>query len=131
MTRPHPALADAAPTSAWLDSPLRPAARPPWPPTPRPTSSSSVAATPGLWTAVLAKERDPGREVVLLEAQRIGWAASGRNGGFCSASLTHGKDNGEQRFPDEIDTLERLGRREPRPSSSRRSAATASTATSS
>ena len=34
----------------------------------------------------------------------------GRNGGFCSASLTHGKDNGEQRFPDEIDTLERLGR---------------------
>ena len=52
----------------------------------------------------------PSRDVVLLEAQRIGWAASGRNGGFCAASLTHGKDNGEQRFPDEIDTLERLGR---------------------
>jgi glycine/D-amino acid oxidase-like deaminating enzyme len=63
----------------------------------------------GLWTAVLAKERDPGREVVLLEGQRIGWAASGRNGGFCSASLTHGRDNGEQRFPREIDTLERMG----------------------
>jgi glycine/D-amino acid oxidase-like deaminating enzyme len=64
----------------------------------------------GLWTAVLAKERDPSRDVVLLEARRIGWAASGRNGGFCSASLTHGKDNGAQRFPDEIDLLERLGR---------------------
>ena len=64
----------------------------------------------GLWTAVLAKERDPSRDVVLLEGDRIGWAASGRNGGFCAASLTHGKDNGAQRFPDEIDTLERLGR---------------------
>ena len=64
----------------------------------------------GLWTALLAKERDPGRDVVLLEANRIGWAASGRNGGFCSASLTHGSDNGESRWPDEMDALERLGR---------------------
>jgi len=63
----------------------------------------------GLWTALLAKERDPGRDVVLLEANRIGWAASGRNGGFCSSSLTHGHDNGESRWPGEMDTLERLG----------------------
>jgi hypothetical protein len=45
----------------------------------------------GLWTAILAKERDPGRSVIVLEAQRVGWAASGRNGGFCEASLTHGE----------------------------------------
>jgi hypothetical protein len=45
----------------------------------------------GLWTAVHAKRRDPGRRVVLLEAQTVGWAASGRNGGFCEASLTHGE----------------------------------------
>jgi glycine/D-amino acid oxidase-like deaminating enzyme len=64
----------------------------------------------GLWTAVRAKERDPGRRVVLLEAHRLGWAASGRNGGFCSDSLTHGEENGRQRWPEEYATLERLGR---------------------
>ena len=63
----------------------------------------------GLWTAVLAKRRDPSARVVLLEAQTIGWAASGRNGGFAEASLTHGEDNGRTRWPDELDTLERMG----------------------
>ncbi|MBD8605831.1 FAD-dependent oxidoreductase [Aeromicrobium sp. CFBP 8757] len=63
----------------------------------------------GLWTAVLAKRRDPSARVVLLEAQTIGWAASGRNGGFAEASLTHGEDNGRTRWPDEYDTLERMG----------------------
>ncbi len=64
----------------------------------------------GLWTALSAKAASPGLDVVLLEADRCGWAASGRNGGFCAASLTHGLSNGVDRFPDEIDTLERLGR---------------------
>ncbi|MBT8796646.1 NAD(P)/FAD-dependent oxidoreductase [Microbacterium flavum] len=64
----------------------------------------------GLWTALLAKLRDPHRRVVIVEAQRVGWAASGRNGGFCEASLTHGHENGASRWPDEIDELERLGR---------------------
>ncbi|NYE36784.1 glycine/D-amino acid oxidase-like deaminating enzyme [Nocardioides cavernae] len=63
----------------------------------------------GLWTAVHAKRRDPGRRVVLLEAQTVGWAASGRNGGFCEASLTHGEDNGRSRWPEEYDLLEALG----------------------
>ncbi|MBW9209636.1 FAD-binding oxidoreductase [Mumia sp. zg.B21] len=63
----------------------------------------------GLWTAVKAKVRNPAARVVLLEAQTVGWAASGRNGGFCDASLTHGEDNGRARWPDEYDTLERLG----------------------
>ncbi len=63
----------------------------------------------GLWTALRAKERDPGRDVVLLEAEEVGWAASGRNGGFCAASLTHGYLNGLDRFPDELPELERLG----------------------
>lgn len=64
----------------------------------------------GLWTAIRAKERDPGRRVVLLEGRRLGWAASGRNGGFVSESLTHGEENGRDRWPDEYDVLERLGR---------------------
>ncbi len=63
----------------------------------------------GLWTALLAKRRNPGLKVVLLEAQRVGWAASGRNGGFCEASLTHGEENGRNRWPDEYDALEELG----------------------
>ncbi|RYC14294.1 NAD(P)/FAD-dependent oxidoreductase [Nocardioides zhouii] len=63
----------------------------------------------GLWTAVHAKRREPGRRVVLLEARTIGWAASGRNGGFCEASLTHGEDNGRSRWPEEYDVLARLG----------------------
>ncbi|WP_394278336.1 NAD(P)/FAD-dependent oxidoreductase [Microbacterium sp.] len=64
----------------------------------------------GLWTALLAVTRDPGCRVVVVEANRVGWAASGRNGGFCEASLTHGPENGAARWPDELHTLERLGR---------------------
>jgi glycine/D-amino acid oxidase-like deaminating enzyme len=63
----------------------------------------------GLWTAVLAQRRNPGAKVVLLEANTVGWAASGRNGGFCEASLTHGEENGRSRWPEEYDVLERLG----------------------
>ncbi len=63
----------------------------------------------GLWAALYAKQLDPGRDVVVLEATRCGHGASGRNGGFLQASLTHGIANGETRFPDELETLERLG----------------------
>jgi glycine/D-amino acid oxidase-like deaminating enzyme len=64
----------------------------------------------GLWAALHAKADDPGREVVLLEAETIGFGASGRNGGFAIGSLTHGLENGIARFGDEIELLERLGR---------------------
>ena len=63
----------------------------------------------GLWTALNAKRRNPDSRVVLLEAETIGWAASGRNGGFCEASLTHGDSNGQSRWPDEMAVLDRLG----------------------
>jgi glycine/D-amino acid oxidase-like deaminating enzyme len=63
----------------------------------------------GLWTAVCAKQADPGRDVVLLEAQRIGYGGSGRNGGFISASLTHGLAHGQRLWPDEMPVLVRLG----------------------
>jgi glycine/D-amino acid oxidase-like deaminating enzyme len=63
----------------------------------------------GLWAALAAKEGDPDREVVLLEAETAGFGASGRNGGFVSASLTHGLANGLARFPHELETLNRLG----------------------
>ena len=63
----------------------------------------------GLWTALLARRRDPEARIAIVEARTVGWAASGRNGGFCEASLTHGRDNGLSRWPDEIDQLDRLG----------------------
>jgi len=63
----------------------------------------------GLWTAVLAARRDPGRRIVVLEASRVGWAASGRNGGWVDYSLTHGEANGRARWPEEFETLQRLG----------------------
>ncbi|MEX2626712.1 MAG: FAD-dependent oxidoreductase [Ilumatobacteraceae bacterium] len=63
----------------------------------------------GLWTAIIAKERDPSLDVVLIEAHEVGSAASGRNGGFMESSLTHGVANGQTRFPDEVELLEELG----------------------
>lgn len=63
----------------------------------------------GLWTAIRAKERYPKLKVTLIESHLIGWAASGRNGGFCESSLTHGHGNGMSRWPDEFDQLEALG----------------------
>ena len=65
----------------------------------------------GLWAALQAKQDDPARDVVLLEAGRVGGAASGRNGGFVDASLTHGIGNGLQHFPEELDRLQKLGAR--------------------
>src|SRR6478752_216475 len=99
----------AAPVPYWLDQPGRP---PPEPPLNRATAAGLAViggGFTGLWTALLAKERDPAADVVLLEGRAIGWAASGRNGGFCAASLTHGLANGRARFPAELAELDRLG----------------------
>ena len=99
----------AEPRPFWLDQPGAPPAREPL----RGEAAADLvvigAGFTGLWTALLAKESDPERSVVLVEGHRIGWAASGRNGGFCDASLTHGAANGRERFPGEFATLQRLG----------------------
>lgn len=63
----------------------------------------------GLWAGLRALEEDPARTVVVLEGKRVGWAATGRNGGFCSSSLTHGVGNGLARWPAEMPVLQRLG----------------------
>jgi glycine/D-amino acid oxidase-like deaminating enzyme len=107
----HGALAGARPMSYWLDQPETPA---PLAPLAGRAAAELVVVGggfTGLWTALQAKEADPGRDVLLLEGRRVAWAGSGRNGGFCAASLTHGLSNGLDRFPDELATLERLGHR--------------------
>jgi glycine/D-amino acid oxidase-like deaminating enzyme len=101
------AFADAEPRPFWLAGPREVS----------PSLAGTVEADlciagggfTGLWAALHAKTDDPAREVVLLEAETIGFGASGRNGGFCVASLTHGIANGLARFPDELEALERLG----------------------
>ena len=102
-------LAGVSHVPFWLDDPARPEAGPAL----AGDRSCDLAVVgggfTGLWTALQAKERDPDRHVVLLEGGRIGWAASGRNGGFCEASLTHGHENGVKHLPEENDELTRLG----------------------
>ncbi|MGK9147848.1 FAD-binding oxidoreductase [Plantibacter flavus] len=101
-------LEGASTVPFWLDSPDRPA--------PEPALAGDTTADllvvgggySGLWTALIAKEADPARDVVLIEGREIGWAASGRNGGFFEASLTHGEDNGRRHFADELAELDRL-----------------------
>ena len=105
----HPALADADPSCFWLvDAGAQQQSEPL---TQHAQADLAVVGGgySGLWTALLAKERDPDLDVVVLEGNRVGWAASGRNGGFCASSLTHGLANGAARWPDEIGQLERLG----------------------
>lgn len=102
-------LRDAKRSVYWLDSDLRPA---PLPPLTEDTSCDLLViggGYTGLWTALQEKERNPESDIVLLEATRAASQASGRNGGFCEASLVHGDSNGEQHLPHENETLTRLG----------------------
>jgi glycine/D-amino acid oxidase-like deaminating enzyme len=101
------ALGSASFGSMWLDMP-----RPEYPKLTGALSCDLLVVGggyAGLWTALHARERNPGARVVLVEAERVGWAASGRNGGFVEASITHGAENGKSRWPTEFDQLEKLG----------------------
>jgi glycine/D-amino acid oxidase-like deaminating enzyme len=103
-------FADASTRPYWLDRPIAPAIRPPLEGEARCDLAIVGGGFTGLWAAVQALEEDPGRDVLLLERDAVAEGASGRNGGFVEASLTHGLENGLARFPDEIGELERLGR---------------------
>ncbi|AVW92681.1 NAD(P)/FAD-dependent oxidoreductase [Celeribacter baekdonensis] len=64
----------------------------------------------GLWSALKARERHPDATIVVLEAKRCGQDASGRNGGFCAPSISHGVSNALTRHTGEAERLIRLGR---------------------
>jgi glycine/D-amino acid oxidase-like deaminating enzyme len=102
-------MRDASPLPYWLDRP-RPEEAPPLEGDAEADLAIVGGGFTGLWAAVLAKRERPEREIVLLEAETAGWGASGRNGGFVDASLTHGLPNGAARFPRELDALEAAGR---------------------
>ena len=102
-------LTDTVMTPFWLDDPQRP----------QPTSALTDtinadlvvigAGFTGLWTAYLAKEADSSLDVALLEAEEVAIGASGRNGGFVAASLTHGFENVRNHWPKELSTLTAMG----------------------
>jgi len=103
------AIADASHRPFWLDDPTRPV---PEPELTRALNTDLLvigAGFTGLWTALLAKEENPARDIVILEAGEVAIGASGRNGGFTAASLTHGFRNGLSRWPNELPTLLALG----------------------
>ncbi|MCW2774882.1 MAG: FAD-dependent oxidoreductase, partial [Nocardioides sp.] len=107
-------LRSASPMPYWFDDPRHPPVLPGLTHLDSGPDSADLVVVGGgylgLWTALLAKERDPSRDVLLLEAATCGHAASGRNGGFCEASLTHGFGNGLARWPRETDVLTAMGR---------------------
>ena len=91
--------------SFWLDNPDRPTAKPPLD---RDIEADLVvvgAGFTGIWSALEAAIENPGWKIVLLDGGRIACGATGRNGGFVAASLTHGFSNGLSRWPEEMPEL--------------------------
>ena len=113
-TWPDGSLDDSVLKPLWLDSPDRPAPRDSL------TENTAVdllvvgAGFTGLWTALRAVERNPAARVLVVEADRIAEHATGRNGGFCEASLTHGEANGLARWPAGVRRAARAGAAQPR-----------------
>jgi glycine/D-amino acid oxidase-like deaminating enzyme len=72
----------------------------------------------GLWTAWYLLQRDPTLSIVVLEKNIVGFGASGRNGGWCSALFprstasfekTHGRDAALALRRAMIDTVDEVG----------------------
>ncbi|NEE42011.1 FAD-dependent oxidoreductase, partial [Streptomyces sp. SID7982] len=70
-------LSGAKPVSYWLDDPAKPDALPALTGDEHTDLLVVGGGYSGLWTALIAKERDPERDVVLIEGHEVGWAASG------------------------------------------------------
>jgi glycine/D-amino acid oxidase-like deaminating enzyme len=97
------------PISYWLDASPAGPARPPARGRVQVDVAIVGAGCTGLWTAIALTDSDPSLRLAVLEQETVGFGASGRNGGFCQASLTHGLANGIRHFPDEVAILEREG----------------------
>ncbi|ACZ37843.1 NAD(P)/FAD-dependent oxidoreductase [Sphaerobacter thermophilus] len=95
--------------------------------TPRPPLDGSIevdvailgAGFSGLWTAYYLLQRQPSLRVALIEAEIAGFGASGRNGGWCSASFPyplaklarrHGREGALALVRAMRDTVDEVGR---------------------
>ncbi len=112
-TTPRPqslkAISDVKLKPFWLDDSAKPEPTPPLTANIQTELAVIGGGFTGLWTALQAKQDDPNRDVVLLEAAEVASGASGRNGGFCAASLTHSFQNGRNRWAKELAKLIQLG----------------------
>ena len=106
----HPGLADARPVPFWTDRPERPHPADPLTEDAQADLVIVGAGFTGLWAALEHAQRAPEDRIVVLDAHEVGYAASGRNGGFISESLTHGIAHGLALWPNELSDLLRLGR---------------------
>ncbi len=97
------------PESFWLDNAQRPAAKPPVNCNFEADLVVVGGGFTGLWSALEAAIEHPNWKIVILESDRIACGATGRNGGFVAASLTHGFSNGFSRWRSEMPVLLRLG----------------------
>jgi glycine/D-amino acid oxidase-like deaminating enzyme len=52
----------------------------------------------GLWTAYSLKRADPTLRIVVCERETVGFGASGRNGGWCSALFAGSRDSTARRY---------------------------------
>jgi glycine/D-amino acid oxidase-like deaminating enzyme len=79
-------------TSLWADTlPDRPKPRAPLPGDDQADVAVVGAGFSGLWTAYYLARADPALRIVVLEAESVGFGASGRNGGWCSALFPVGR----------------------------------------
>jgi glycine/D-amino acid oxidase-like deaminating enzyme len=71
----------------------------------------------GLWTALLLKQAEPALDVVLLEAQVVGYGASGRSAGFAMTTVgrnlrhlsrTFGREQAREIYRAMVDTLRHI-----------------------
>ncbi len=105
------AISDAAPRPYWTDRPEAPALRSALAGRQEADLVVIGAGFTGLWAAWRALERGDAASVVVLEAERVGYGASGRNGGFVASSLTHGLAHGTMVWPDQVGALHEEGER--------------------
>ena len=103
-------LADSELAVLWTDTPDRPAPGDPLDGDDRADLVIVGAGYTGLWAALRSLEEDPSRSVLVIDAGTVVGQASGRNGGFVSASLTHGIANGIARFGRDLDATLLAGR---------------------
>ncbi|MBY6211399.1 FAD-binding oxidoreductase [Microbulbifer agarilyticus] len=94
----------------WLDAPQRPADEPALQRALNCDLLIVGGGFTGLWAAVQAKEANPERDVVLIEANSIAIGASGRPAAILSTSVMHGLANAQRLFPEDMETLEQLGK---------------------